>query len=601
MPKVCPVCDTVYSDANAFCPTDGTTLHVVDVDGGLVGSVIADRYLVTDLLGEGGMGKVYLARHVRLPQQAAIKVLRRDMVQDPAAVARFNREASNASRIDDEHVARVYDFGEASGGTVYLAMEYVPGKTLKEVVAKAGALEPRRAVDVVNQIAMGLDAAHRLKIIHRDLKPDNILVVEGTDGPDRVKVVDFGIAKAFGAADGNLTKTGFVVGTPEFMSPEQLMGAPLDARSDVYALGLVAFQCFTAALPFAGDSADQVMTARLTSPPRSLQEATGTTWPTALQEAFDAALARDVTARPESAGAFARMVTAAMEGWAPGGATPSAKVALPTVGESKGLKTQSAKGSTLVLPATPDRSNRLPFIAVAVLVLSVGGYFAYRSNQRPDAVPPTTSELATGSANPAGDTTAPVTPTQVGAQTPPAVDPNAIAAAVRDSMARETAARAQGDSAGPLASSQKSSAAGGRTPVTPPAGTSGKAAAPEPKAAAEEPKVAPPVAPPAPVESPALSDSLAALSKSLGAGADRATSGRIASALRELAPQLKVPWLRARAYNFLLKADAKGGDSEALNRDSPRACEAFKQAMSGARDESQLAQLRKYREDNGCP
>ena len=130
MPKVCPVCETVYNDSNAFCPVDGTTLHVVDLEGGLVGSVVADRYLITDLLGEGGMGKVYLARHVRLPQQAAIKVLRREMVSDPAAVARFNREASNASRIDDEHVARVYDFGEATGDTVYLAMEYVPGRTL---------------------------------------------------------------------------------------------------------------------------------------------------------------------------------------------------------------------------------------------------------------------------------------------------------------------------------------------------------------------------------------------------------------------------------------------------------------------------------------
>jgi serine/threonine-protein kinase len=148
MPKVCPVCATVYPDLNVFCPVDGSTLHVVDLEGGLIGSVVADRYLVTDLLGEGGMGKVYLARHVRLPQKAAIKVLRRELVRDPAAVARFNREASNASQIDDEHVARVFDFGEASGGTVYLAMEYVPGPTLKELLARDGALAPRRLADI---------------------------------------------------------------------------------------------------------------------------------------------------------------------------------------------------------------------------------------------------------------------------------------------------------------------------------------------------------------------------------------------------------------------------------------------------------------------
>jgi serine/threonine-protein kinase len=127
-------------------------------------------------------------------------------------------------------------------------------------------------------------AAHRLKIIHRDLKPDNILIVEGPDGVDRVKVVDFGIAKAFGAGDGNLTKTGFVVGTPEFMSPEQLMGATLDARSDVYALALVAFQCLTNALPFRGDTPEMAMTARLTAQPCRLEEiAPAQSWPAAVQ------------------------------------------------------------------------------------------------------------------------------------------------------------------------------------------------------------------------------------------------------------------------------------------------------------------------------
>ena len=132
------------------------------------------------------------------------------MVRDPAAVARFNREASNASRIDDDNVARVYDFGEATGGTVYLAMEYVNGRTLRDMIVEEGAIDARRTADLVEQIARGLDAAHRLKIIHRDLKPDNVMVVSGPDGREKVKVVDFGIAKAFGAGDGGLTKTGFV-------------------------------------------------------------------------------------------------------------------------------------------------------------------------------------------------------------------------------------------------------------------------------------------------------------------------------------------------------------------------------------------------------
>ncbi len=320
MSKICPVCGNTYSDANAFCPTDGTTLRAAEVTADLIGSVVADRYLVTDLLGEGGMGKVYLARHVRLPQQAAIKVLRAAMLKDAAAVARFNREAANASRIDHDRVARVYDFGEAADGTVYLAMEYVPGRTLKRLITDTGALEPRRAAGLVRQIAEGLDAAHRLGIVHRDLKPDNIMVVEDGDGAERVKVVDFGIAKALGADDGQgLTQAGYVVGTPEYMSPEQLLGGQIDARSDVYALAIVAYQCLTGGFPFDSSTPERVMAARLTESPRTLSHAQpAIAWPPALQGVLDAGLARDVAQRPPSAGVFARALLDAVDEWLPG-------------------------------------------------------------------------------------------------------------------------------------------------------------------------------------------------------------------------------------------------------------------------------------------
>jgi serine/threonine-protein kinase len=322
MSKICPVCGNTYSDANAFCPSDGTTLRAAEVTADLIGSVVADRYLVTDLLGEGGMGKVYLARHVRLPQQAAIKVLRPAMLKDAAAVARFNREAANASRIDHDRVARVYDFGEAADGTVYLAMEYVPGRTLKRLITDTGALEPRRAAGLVRQIAEGLDAAHRLGIVHRDLKPDNIMVVEDGDGAERVKVVDFGIAKALGADEGGqgLTQAGYVVGTPEYMSPEQLLGGQIDARSDVYALAIIAYQCLTGSFPFDTSTPERVMASRLTEQPRTLAHAQpAMTWPASVQAVLDAGLARDVEHRPPSAGAFARALCEAVEEWMPAG------------------------------------------------------------------------------------------------------------------------------------------------------------------------------------------------------------------------------------------------------------------------------------------
>lgn len=324
MSKVCPVCGASYADTTSFCPTDGSTLRNAEQDGELIGTVIADRYLVTELLGAGGMGTVYLARHVRLPQQAAIKVLRRNMVRDGDAVARFNREAANASRIDHERIARVFDFGETSDGTVYLAMEYVPGRTLKQIIAADGVLSLERTSRITRQVGEALDAAHRLGIVHRDLKPDNIMVIEDAELGDRCKVVDFGIAKAMGGGEGEpgLTKTGFVVGTPEFMSPEQLFGAAVDHRSDVYALALVIYQCLTGALPFDSSTPERTMTARLTESPQPLAVVRpDIVWDPGIQAVFDRGLAKDPGDRYLSAGAFARAFEAAVAPKPTGAAT----------------------------------------------------------------------------------------------------------------------------------------------------------------------------------------------------------------------------------------------------------------------------------------
>jgi len=375
MPKLCSVCGVTYSDALVFCPADGTTLRSADLKEDLVGSVIADRYLVTDILGEGGMGTVYLARHVRLPQQAAIKVLRKEMLQDASAVARFNREAANASRIDHDRVARVYDFGETDQGVVYLAMEFVPGQTLKKLLADGGPMTPLRAANVVRQIAEGLDAAHRMEIVHRDLKPDNVMVIRDGDAPDaeeRVKVVDFGIAKAFGDSSGGtvLTRTGFVVGTPEFMSPEQLLGGTLDARSDIYALAIVAYQCLTAELPFATNTPDHGMAARLVTPPRPLTAVQpAVRWPQQVQSVLDSALSRDPADRPPSAGAFARALGAAIEAWQGGGSAAAATRATNVEWTSpapNGGTTAPASAATRANAATAMGSYAPPVSTAAV-------------------------------------------------------------------------------------------------------------------------------------------------------------------------------------------------------------------------------------------
>ncbi|HTD62013.1 MAG TPA: serine/threonine-protein kinase, partial [Gemmatimonadaceae bacterium] len=248
--KTCPTCGTEYPVSERFCPKDGSALRSADVHADLVGQVVAERYHVLQKLGEGGMGQVYLAEHVRMARRCAVKVMSPNLTRDPDAVSRFNREAANASRITHPNVAAIYDFGETSDGLIYLAMEFVDGEPLTKLIQRLGALPLARAVNIARQTADALTVAHELGIVHRDLKPDNIMIGRGREGADMVKVVDFGIAKASQNEAQKVTKTGLVVGTPEYMSPEQLAGDKLDGRSDVYSLGLVTFVMLTGKLPF---------------------------------------------------------------------------------------------------------------------------------------------------------------------------------------------------------------------------------------------------------------------------------------------------------------------------------------------------------------
>jgi eukaryotic-like serine/threonine-protein kinase len=239
VPKICPHCGGEYETDARFCPKDGTALRPKGGGDALVGRVIADRYHVLKVVGEGGMGRIYLAEHVRMNRQCALKVMRPTLVHDADSAARFGREASNAARIIHPNVAAVFDYGETEG-LVYLVMEYVDGEPLGEILQTGGALKPYRAVEIAKQVTDALTAAHELGIVHRDLKPDNIIVTKSKSGREVPKVVDFGIAKAIAESpDRRLTETGLVIGTPEFMSPEQLVGDPADARSDIYSLGCI--------------------------------------------------------------------------------------------------------------------------------------------------------------------------------------------------------------------------------------------------------------------------------------------------------------------------------------------------------------------------
>ncbi|MGH7608198.1 MAG: serine/threonine-protein kinase, partial [Gemmatimonadales bacterium] len=308
--KTCPVCSTAYADDVKFCPNDGQTLRSAAPASDLVGQVVADRYHVLKKLGEGGMGQVYLAEHVKMGRRSAIKVMNPAMVHDPDAVARFNREAANASRINHPNVCAIYDFGETPppDNLIYLAMEYIEGEPLTDLLEREGALPVARATQVFLQTADALQAAHDLGIVHRDLKPDNIMLTRRKDGGSAVKVVDFGIAKAVGGDQSGqkVTKTGLVVGTPEFMSPEQLSGDAVDGRSDLYALALVFFRMLTGKLPFEATTVQETMVKRLTDEPVTLAMARpDLAFPPGLQPVLDTALARSPLERYQSVAKFA--------------------------------------------------------------------------------------------------------------------------------------------------------------------------------------------------------------------------------------------------------------------------------------------------------
>lgn len=314
---MCPQCGDEYDEAVGFCSKDGSAL-VAHSEGSLIGKMVGGRYRVIQQLGEGGMGQVYLAEHVRMKRKSAIKIMRPALVHEPEALQRFTREAENASKINHPNVASIFDFGETEEGLVYLAMEFIEGESLSALLKREIAMHPVVAADIVAQASDALNAAHELGILHRDIKPDNIMVSKRPDGTFVVKLVDFGIARTMERGSQQVTRTGFAVGTPEYMSPEQLSGDVLDARSDQYSLALVAFIALTGHDAFPNSSSKESLIARLTSRPRRLDEVRDDLdWPNSIQSVFDQALAPDPTDRFPSTAEFGVALANAVEEMTP--------------------------------------------------------------------------------------------------------------------------------------------------------------------------------------------------------------------------------------------------------------------------------------------
>jgi serine/threonine-protein kinase len=274
-----------------FCPIDGKGLVGIGGEGGLVGRMIDERYLVKDRLGEGGMGSVWRAEQVRVGRPAALKIIRPEVSDDPQLVARFRREAVAACRINHPNVVATYDFGETSDGMFYIAMELVEGVSLGSLIAKHGPLPPERAGHIARQIGEALGAAEDMGVVHRDLKPANVMLARRKDGSDQVKVVDFGIAKANWRRGQTVTSTGIIVGTPTYVSPEQLVGdKEIDGRSDQYAMALITFEMLTGKKAYPARTFVDSMKRLNERTPRLREARPELAWPDALQATLDRAL-----------------------------------------------------------------------------------------------------------------------------------------------------------------------------------------------------------------------------------------------------------------------------------------------------------------------
>src|SRR5262245_986588 len=277
MVRYCPLCDRRMDDAE--CPTDGVPtvdLNVITPHGEplVPGTVVADRYQVEREIGEGAMGTVFLATRLGMKNRVALKVLRREVMISPNMLKRFYQEARAVSSLDHPNIVRIVDFGIDPKTTLpFLAMEFVEGPTLRDLVLAYGRMPERRCATLLAQVAKALVEAHQKSVVHRDLKPANIVVCMLADGDEHVKVLDFGVAKVLDNSElgaMKVTTPGTALGTPLYMSPEQATGSEVDFRSDLYSLGCILHELLTGEPPFMAQEMRQVMHKQLVEPAPAL-------------------------------------------------------------------------------------------------------------------------------------------------------------------------------------------------------------------------------------------------------------------------------------------------------------------------------------------
>ncbi|WP_437316156.1 serine/threonine-protein kinase [Sorangium sp. So ce385] len=304
----CPACGVRYPLDFLVCPIDATTLELqgVTATDPMVGELLAGSFCITGVIGAGGMGRVYVAEHIRLPKRFAVKVPHEHFASHREAMARFEREAQTIARVGNEHVIDVVDVVRLKDGRPCMVTELLKGEDLGSLLDQVGKLPLPTAITISRQVCRGLAAAHAAGVVHRDLKPSNLFLVRREGGSIHVKILDFGVAKVLDGAD--LTRTGSVVGTPQYMAPEQARGsADVDSRADIYAVGAVLYRMLTGERPFPEEEPARTMIRLLTEDPRRPRDIDKNI-PEGLEALVQRAMARTREDRPPSAQELDRLL-----------------------------------------------------------------------------------------------------------------------------------------------------------------------------------------------------------------------------------------------------------------------------------------------------
>ncbi|MFO0709237.1 MAG: serine/threonine-protein kinase [Sandaracinus sp.] len=368
----------------------------------LVGRTLDGRYRIESVLGEGGMGLVYRARHAVLNKPLAIKVLRPEVSRDNEVMSRFQQEAQSASAIGNHHIIDISDFGALPDGSTYFVMEFLDGVSLTKAIEEQRPMPPPRVVRVAKQLCDALGAAHERSIVHRDLKPDNIYLIKRGSDTDFVKVLDFGIAKV-GGSSSKLTKAGQVFGTPHYMSPEQCAGSNVDARTDIYALGVILYEMSSGRVPFDADNLMGILTKHMYEqpiPPRELPPPVDV--PPGLEAVIMKCLAKSADARYQSMSEMHADLERLEAGLTPQAVVDAVDRAsggrMDPTGRSAVARDSAMRIGTGDAPEAPRRSPALLAVGALALmgIMGGGGYIAYASMQPPvTSVPPPTTSIGT--------------------------------------------------------------------------------------------------------------------------------------------------------------------------------------------------------------